>query len=113
MHEPTDTSLSTPPSSYSQSFLACDCGPAVLTLVGPVGGEDREPVVALELGEHHVDTVRAGLAGHEDGLALVEEEDGVVDLGLTEDELDDRARLVVPQVWEVDLRTGGDGRERD
>ena len=41
-------------------------------------------------------------AVHEDGLALVEEDDGVVDLGLAEDELQDGARRVGAERGEVD-----------
>mmetsp|Transcript_24819 Transcript_24819/g.78687 ORF Transcript_24819/g.78687 Transcript_24819/m.78687 type:complete len:405 (-) Transcript_24819:550-1764(-) len=53
----------------------------------PVGGEDAESLVPLELGEDGVDLQVALRAVHEDRLALVEEEDRVVDLGLAEDEL--------------------------
>mmetsp|Transcript_39630 Transcript_39630/g.115694 ORF Transcript_39630/g.115694 Transcript_39630/m.115694 type:complete len:483 (-) Transcript_39630:382-1830(-) len=68
----------------------------------PVGGEHAEALVALELGEYGVDLHVSLGAVHEDRLALVKEEHGVVYLGLAEDELEHGARRVGAQLREVD-----------
>mmetsp|Transcript_17171 Transcript_17171/g.34814 ORF Transcript_17171/g.34814 Transcript_17171/m.34814 type:complete len:232 (+) Transcript_17171:1015-1710(+) len=74
----------------------------LVKVVGPVGCKNRESVVSLQLGEDCVDCHWEPLSGHEDGLALVKEHNGVVDLRLSEHHFHDGPSRVVPQVREVD-----------
>mmetsp|Transcript_23786 Transcript_23786/g.60832 ORF Transcript_23786/g.60832 Transcript_23786/m.60832 type:complete len:546 (-) Transcript_23786:177-1814(-) len=68
----------------------------------PIRRQDAQPFVPLELSEHRVDLHVPLGAVHKDGLTLVEEENGVVDLGLAEHELEDRAGRVGTEGGEVD-----------
>mmetsp|Transcript_21545 Transcript_21545/g.46363 ORF Transcript_21545/g.46363 Transcript_21545/m.46363 type:complete len:256 (-) Transcript_21545:988-1755(-) len=68
----------------------------------PVCCEHAEPLMPLKLRQHRVDLHVALGPVHEDGLALVEEEHGVVDLCLAEDHLQDGAGGVAAELREVD-----------
>ena len=59
-------------------------------------------LIPFNFSEEHVDIVASFLPALKDGLALVKEQNGVVDFGLAEDELEVLAGRHAPQRWEVD-----------
>ena len=98
-----------------------------IQVVRPIGGHDYQTIVSGErerrsandyctigslyipkllipfnLCEEHVDLMASFLPALKDGLALVKEQNSVVDFGLAENELEVLARRHVPQRWEVD-----------
>ena len=60
--------------------------------------------VPLNLCEQHVDVVTSLLPRLKDGLTLVKEQDGVVDLGLPEDEFEVLTSTHATQGGEVDQK---------